>query len=431
LSIKRTVTILLLSLLGEHLSYAQDSTRLDKIISFPDKLINSIHKKTSQLTDRLDSQTEKYLQKLARKEEKLNRKLAKLDSSAAKALFANSQQQYASFIAKMKDTTGSASGKISGEYLPYLDSLKGGLSFLQQDKAGGKLLQGGSLANVNSTLSEVNQLQDKLQNAESVKQFIRERRQQIKDALSRYTNLPSSIKNSFGEYNKQAYYYFAQVNEYKEVLKDPDKLEQKALSLINQSPAFQEFMKSHSELAGLLSLPVNYSDPQGLVGLQTRDQVQQMITSQMGGGANAGQQFGQQVQAAEQQLNVLKEKLGKLGGGSADIEMSYKAGWGKDIQHIVFTSEGIGLRSYADVKMKGSLYVSGGFEYNYQQPFNSLMTINSFSKWSNSGLIGISKVVSLKTKVFKKTKLQLLWDFLSYEQRPVQQPFKFRVGYTF
>jgi hypothetical protein len=53
------------------------------------------------------------------------------------------------------------------------------------------------------------------------------------------------------------------------------------------------------------------------------------------------------------------------------------------------------------------------------------------SKWQQSGLVGISKVISIKSKFFKKTKLQLLWDFLSYEQVPRTQALKFRVGYNF
>jgi hypothetical protein len=52
--------------------------------------------------------------------------------------------------------------------------------------------------------------------------------------------------------------------------------------------------------------------------------------------------------------------------------------------------------------------------------------------WTRSGLVGISKVVSLNSKFFKKTKVQLLWDFLWYTQIPrTAGPFKFRVGYNF
>ncbi|MBS1918297.1 MAG: hypothetical protein JST87_18670, partial [Bacteroidetes bacterium] len=113
------------------------------------------------------------------------------------------------------------------------------------------------------------------------------------------------------------------------------------------------------------------------------------------------------------------------------IGSSYKIGWGTDIKHINLSSQGIGLRSFIDLQIKKSFFASGGFEYNYQQPFYSIADLHTFSNWQQSGLIGISKIVSLNTKVFKKTKLQLLWDFLSYQQIPKTQPFKFRIGYNF
>jgi len=36
----------------------------------------------------------------------------------------------------------------------------------------------------------------------------------------------------------------------------------------------------------------------------------------------------------------------------------------------------------------------------------------------------------LKTKFLKKTKMQLLWDFMSYDQKPRTQPIVFRIGYN-
>ena len=117
--------------------------------------------------------------------------------------------------------------------------------------------------------------------------------------------------------------------------------------------------------------------------------------------------------------------------GIAGIGASYKMGWGKNIQHISISSQGVGFRSFLDYKLKGSFFASAGFEYNYQQPFASLQTINELSKWQQSGLVGVSKIISIKSKFFKKTKLQLLWDFLSYEQVPRTQALKFRIGYQF
>ena len=92
------------------------------------------------------------------------------------------------------------------------------------------------------------------------------------------------------------------------------------------------------------------------------------------------------------------------------------------------------FRSFLDVKFMGSFFASGGYEYNYQR-FGGAdsLTINvpQGNKWTQSGLVGITKVVSLKTKFFKKTKVQLLWDFLSYQHQPRTQELKFRVGYNF
>ena len=113
------------------------------------------------------------------------------------------------------------------------------------------------------------------------------------------------------------------------------------------------------------------------------------------------------------------------------IGLSYNVGWGTDIQHIHISSQGIGIRSYLDVQLHGSFYASGGLEKNYNKVFTSLNQVVASNMWQNSGLIGISHIISLKGSIAKKTKVQLLWDFLSYYQIPKTQPFVFRVGYNF
>jgi hypothetical protein len=383
--------------------------------------------------------------------------------------------------------------RLSGTYMPMVDSVKTSLAFLGQNSS--LLSQSKEVQDkLKGSFSEVNQLQGKLQQADQVKAFIQQRKQQIKESLSKYTNLPSGITNEFTGFQKEAYYYSAQLKEYKDILNDPDKMIQKGLSLLNKLPAFTNFMKQNSQLASLFRLPDNYGTPQSLAGLQTRAQVQQQIQNQLaGGGPNAQQYLQQNLQAAQSQLNTLKDKLNKLGGnGGGDPDMpdfkpnnqrtkafwqrleygansqtaknnfslttsdfglsvrykindkstigigaSYKMGWGQDIKHISITNQGIGLRSYLDIKLKGSFFASGGFEYNYQ-PISSdslnsgtAMHWDQIASWQKSGLIGISKIVSIKSKFFKKTKLQLLWDFLSYRQVPRTQPVKFRVGYNF
>jgi hypothetical protein len=122
----------------------------------------------------------------------------------------------------------------------------------------------------------------------------------------------------------------------------------------------------------------------------------------------------------------------KLGGSnSVGVGASYKIGWGNGIQHIAVSSQGVGLRSYLDIKIKKTWFAAGGFEYNYTTPFSSFQDLRQIERWTKSGLIGISKQVSVKGRFFKQTKLQLLWDFLSYQQVPKTQPVLFRIGYTF
>ena len=65
------------------------------------------------------------------------------------------------------------------------------------------------------------------------------------------------------------------------------------------------------------------------------------------------------------------------------VGASYKMGWGKDIKNIVISTQGLGLRSYMDVKLKGSFYASGGFEYNYQPISGDSLSSTSAMNWKD------------------------------------------------
>jgi len=468
-----TFILSFLSLLGA--AQGVDST-LKSSLQIPREYYSKINKKLSAANDHLTKKSIKYLSKFQRQEQKLQQRLQKLHPELA---LNNATDKYNEFSQKIKSKASGIAKVVGGEYNPYMDSLGTSLSFLKQFN--------GVSDKVNSPLKSFDLLQGNLQESEKIKAFIADRKNQIKELLSRYTHLPAGLRNGYAKLNKSAYYYSAQVREYKEMLKDPDKMEKKALSILNQVPAFQKFMKENSQLSNLFGIPANYSNSQGLLGLQTTEQVQQLVRSRIGSGPNASAMLQQQVQAAQGELNKFKDKLSKLGGGSGDIEMpdfkpnnektkpflqrleygsnlqttkgtsifptttdlglsvgyklnnkstvgigaSYKQGWGKDIRHIQLTAEGMGLRSYVEYKLKKSFYATGGFEYNYQQAFSSLQQLSKSDAWLQSGLVGISKVIDIKSKMFKKTKVQLLWDFLSYEQALRTQPLKFRVGYGF
>jgi hypothetical protein len=215
--------------------------------------------------------------------------------------------------------------------------------------------------------------------------------------------------------------------------------------------------------------------------------VAQQIQSQVSAsGPDGAAALQSNLQSAESQLDGYKDKLSKLGQGNNTVDMpdfkpndqktktfwkrleygfnfqtthnnyyfptvtdfglslgyrlghsnvvgvgaSYKVGWGNGIQHIAVTSQGAGLRSFLEIKLKKTWSATGGFEYNYTTPFSSFQDLRAIERWTKSGLLGISKQVSMKGKFFKQTKLQLLWDFLSYQQVPKTQPLIFRIGYV-
>ncbi len=473
---KRLLSILLLIMICAY-AHAQDSlSTLDRIAGFPTRFLDRINKKASRLEGDLVKNTEKYLQQLARREKKLQKQLAKKDSAAAARLFGDAQAKYQ----ELQQSLQQPATKVNRykQYVPGLDSLKTSLNFLSANNT----LLSNKGQEVQSALNSVKGLEDKLQTAETIQQYLKERKQYLNEQLSQF-GLAKQLK----QYNGQAYYYAAQVQEYKNMLNDPDKLQQQALALLQKLPAFQSFFKEHSELASLFRVPAGYGNAGSLQGLQTRADIQQLIQQRVqAGGPNAAQYLQNNMQQAQGQLDQVKDKLNKL-GGNPDMNMpegfkpngqktksfwnrleygtnlqtqkstyffpttsdmglsvgyklndksvigvggSYKLGWGNGWNNIRLSHQGAALRSFLDYKIKGSFFASGGFEYNYQPAVDSA-NVHTPSAWTQSGLVGISKIVSLKSKVFKKTKLQLLWDFLSYQQVPRTQAIKFRVGYSF
>lgn len=442
-----------------------------------EKYISSISEKSDKISSALDKQTKKYLNRLQKEEVRINRKLSKIDSIAAKNIFTDSKKKYEDIKKDLENKSANLL-KSSGHYFPFLDSATTSLKFLETNSpAFGKV--SGNVTQVKAALGKVHDLEDEFKQAENVQEFIRQRKEYLKEQLANY-NFGSFLKN----YNQQAYYYAQQVNEYKAAMDDPSKLEKKALGILNQIPAFQDFMKKNSMLAGLFNIPEDYAS-MGVAGLQSRADVQQLIQSRISMMGASGSQTAQaNMMDAQSQLSQLRNKFMQTGSGgempdfkpndqktktflkrlqygmnvqtlhstyyfptTTDIGFSVgykindkntigfggstKIGWGTDYKHIAVTGQGLGIRSFMDLKIKGSFYASGGFEYNYQKVFSSFRQLPDIHTWQQSGLIGISKMVSIKSAVVKQTKLQLLWDFLSYYQIPRSQPIKFRIGYNF
>ncbi|HEX7905826.1 MAG TPA: hypothetical protein VF487_18270 [Chitinophagaceae bacterium] len=464
--------------------YSQDSIVLNNKVGL--QYAGKVSTKADELNKKLDKKSQQALQQLQKQEAKMKRKLMKIDSLAANNVFADADKKYKDLAQRLK-------GSKTGQYIPKLDTLITSMKFFEENPQ--LLSQAKEVKEkVKDALGKVNGLKDQFNKAEDIKEFLKERKQYLKQELSKF-----GFAKELKKINKEAYYYTQQVNEYKEILKDSKKTERKAIELLSKTKLFKDFMRKNSQLASLFRLP-NEDDLSpfggvggGLAGLQTRAQVNNLIQQQIAaGGPGAQQQFSQNLQAAQSQLNELKNKINQFGGGSSDAAMpefkpnnqktksflkrleygtniqtqkatyffpvtsdiglsvgykltdksiigigaSYKMGWGRGWNDMRISHQGVGFRTYADIKLKGSFWLSGGYEQNYKPDLQNVSIPSSFggsrmgALWQQSGLVGFSKMISLKTKFFKKTKALLLWDFLSYQQIPRGQAIIFRIGYT-
>ncbi|MBC7937971.1 MAG: hypothetical protein H7Y86_21700 [Rhizobacter sp.] len=468
------MTLLLLPLCNV---FAQQDSALNQLQQLPAKYFKATEKKIDKYSHRISHKTEKTLTRLSKWEGKVQRLLQKVNPEAATKLFANEQLSFKGMLAQYKQGTAAMQGYKAG-YDEYRDKLTTQFTYLDSNK---NLLSKNSQQLLAATKNKTNDLEKEEQQNEALQKMIKERKQQLTTEAIKHLGKNKQLQ----KINKEAYYYAETLKNYKQIFNDKTKREETAKKLLEKIPGFSDFMRKNSMLASLFKMPDNYGTPQSLAGLQTRASVNSLIQTRIGaGGPNAMAEVRQNLQAAQAELTKLKDKILKAGGsssndelpdfkpnkqktktflqrleyganvqfgkrnnympGTADIGLTlgyklndksviglglgYKLGMGS-IDKIKFTHEGIGLRSFVDWKLKKQFFVSGGFEMNHNASFKNFDQLKDRNAWQQSGLIGISKKMALKTKLTKGTKLQLLYDVLHREHVPVSQPWVFRVGY--
>lgn len=455
-------------------------------VDLPVKVYARIGSNAGEMDKAITKRTIDYLGRMAGTEARLENALYAKDSVAAKRVFAGSQQNYQQLLKTLNTPSAIQTASSPKEYLPRLDSVETALHFLGQGSVGGLGAAPAKLAAIQDAQAQIQQLQSKWQQARDVEAFFRQREQQLQAQLAGY-----NLGNKMLWLNKNAFYFQQQLTEYKSILQDRDKLQEKVLTGLRNSTAFQHFMQKNSYAGRLFSLPDNYGSTAALPGLQTKDMIQQRIglsTGPLAGsGADPGQYLQQKVDDGQQQINQLKDKVRSLGGfsGSGDMVMpqftpndqkvrtflkrlvysislqtqqsygimpatadlgmmvgyklsskatigvggSYNIGLGQGISHLSLSGQGASIRSYIDVKARGSLWLTGGFEYDYVQGFSSWRDLSNWDQWQKSALFGFSKKFRIAPN--KSSNIQLLFDALSKQHTPASVPFIFRVGYSF
>jgi transcription termination factor Rho len=208
-----TITFLILMMGQVGWAYASNVTPADstiqQTIELPKNYLSQVTHKSRHVEAQVNNRANKALERFARQEKKMQARLWKMDSAAAKNIFTSSRDKLSSLKAGLKNKVPGSSLLSSNADL---DTLQNSFKFLD----GSKDLLGASKDKLGSAAQSVQDLQGKLQQADEIKAYIRERKQQLKDQLGQYTGFSKDLQKM----NKETYYYGQQINEYKTLLKD-------------------------------------------------------------------------------------------------------------------------------------------------------------------------------------------------------------------
>ena len=466
--------------------YARETDTVSGPSSLPPTLssatLNKLSARYTDLDNGISRRTATLLGDLQKKEAGLRRQVSRKDSARAALLFDSASANYQQWQKRLQSPITAANTGTLKEYIPRIDSMQNALNFLQQKNIN---LPAGQLQQIRDLGSQFQSLQGRLQQAADVRAFVQAREQQLKTQLSQY-----GLGKRLMGINQEVFYYQQQLAQYKQQLKDPDKYETAVLGAVRQSPAFQSYIQKNGYLARLFPASPNQGTPEAMGGLQKSEDIQKDLLNKWGKtaltppAAGGGSPLDQQVRSAQAALSRLKDRVSAAGGGSSDMTLpdftpngqklktflkrieyglniqsqqgssylpatsnfaltlgyrlsdkatigvgaSYNMGWGSGFNDIHLSSQGISFRSFVDIKVKASFWLTGGWEYNYLQAFSGVSDIRNLDLWQKSALVGLMK----KYKIGKQNSyVQLLYDLLAASETPRPSAFKFRVGYTF
>ena len=457
-------------------SFGQHDSSLLVLSELPNKYFKEVDKKIDVYSNRITGKTEKTLLKLSRWEKKIQVALEKVNPGAAEHLFGPGRTTFSSMLAKYQSGTGIVE-KSKARYDSYRDKLTTSLKYIEAKKT---YLDSSILKPLLNASKKAENLELDIANTEAIEKFVKERKKELINETIKYLG-----KNKYlSKINKESYYYIETLRNYKELFKDPSKAEETAVKLLNEIPGFDKFLKQNGMIASLFGNGGS-GNTQDIAGLQTSSSLSSMIQSKISaGGPNAQQVFAEKMKNVQNEISQLKDKVAKQGGSTGSTEIpdfkpnpqksktffqrlefgvnlqtqrssayfpaattlagtvgyklnssgiigfgfSYRLGLG-DWNKIKVTHEGVGFRSFIDWKLKKQLFLSGGFEMNYDVSIKKLVELKNMQSWQQSGLIGLNKKFQINKKFTGN--IQLLYDFLHSNQVPRKQAIVYRVGYNF
>jgi hypothetical protein len=431
--------------------------------------LNQVSQKAELVNDLIYKKSLKQLDWLASKEKKMQAKLSKIDPEKANSLFAQSQQGIQNLKFRLSGKVAAATRGLTGDYNSYLDTMQASVKFLNSaDLLGAARAQ-----------SSIKSLQIKFEQSEEIGNYLSARRKEIQEQLSQYTAFTKDI----AAVSKQAYYYKAQIAEYKNILSDREKIEANALELLRKVPAFQEFFSSNSLIAGISRINTSGTIAEQLEGKQTRELVEKLVQECAGTDPAARQALGRQLRVDGQQFSELarrfpdlknsgevpafkpnsmktKRTLARIKLGvnlsfdrttyvyptmvniafqaayelnkrsSTGLGMAYKMGV-RSNDKFAITSEGFGIRSFFDWQWKSIFYLNGGFELNRYTLFSDVTELKNWGGYQKVALAGVT--IKIKVAAKYKSTWMIGYDLtalLPGSQVPFTSPVITRFGLT-
>ena len=272
---------------------AQENSTIENVVS--DKLLDGLNKKLKAIDRHVEVRTNKHLKRLQKLERELLHHLSMNDSALANELFDTAKINYTA-------TALNQVGVRHNTYIGKLDSINTAIEFLTANNLAG--IKSEKLGSVQKELSE---LQSQLNALEYFGKYLQHREALLKSAFEKLRMI-----NKLKSFRKQVYYYREQLNAFKSLVQDPQRLQERFLHQVMKHPAFKKFFANHSELSSLFAVPgssLNCFDPESIKGLQTRNLYNQEMIDRFGSGQDVAQAMQDNIESAQKDLNQLKGKL--------------------------------------------------------------------------------------------------------------------------
>jgi hypothetical protein len=440
---------------------AGDFEQLPTGIDLP-KFLHQLQQKTGAIEKRLRKTTQRSLKKMARQEKKLYKTMLRHNPEAAQAIFTVPLD---SFSNKQSTLANTAKAQT---FHPWADSVATTLSFLQAQASVNSKVQS-VCKKLPVAKQQLGQLDNRLSAATGLQSFITDRQHLLQQNIA---HLPDA-KRLLKKYIQQANGYKAKVAAYKQMLSNRKKLEAATFNALGKIPAFKKFIAKHSYLGNLLQTTNGNNGSYG----QTNSYINTLLANNS---PMAQQQIRANVQAAQQQLESLKVRMGgrqsvgddlpaarpnemrhkrfveRLALGTqyqflaakgaapqmldigaqvayrftensqAGLGIGYRLGLGRSIRQIAFSHEGIVLRSFFQAKLRGSIHAQAGWEYQFNSRFYNLRQLQAASnQWQRLALAGLAKKVNLGSRY--RASVSVLYNFLAHTQ-PGSNPWAVRYG---